>query len=126
MTTLDFADISRLDQITGASTQQLDQLEFGVIGFDDDGIVRLYNATESRYSGLSVEKVVGMHLFTTVAPCMNNYMVAQKYEDALIHGRELDETIDYVLTLRMRPTLVKLRMMAKPSLPLRYLLLHRC
>ncbi|SNT25531.1 photoactive yellow protein [Noviherbaspirillum humi] len=126
MTTLDFADIHSLDQIAGASLQQLDRLEFGVIGFDDEGIVRFYNATESRYSGLSVEKVVGMHLFTVVAPCMNNYMVAQKYEDALVHGRELDEAIDYVLTLRMRPTLVKLRMMARPGLPLRYLLLHRC
>jgi hypothetical protein len=53
-----------------------------VIGFDHESIVRRYNAFESKASGLSPERVLGKHLFSSVAQCMNNYMVAQRFEDA--------------------------------------------
>ena len=45
--------------------------------------------------------MLGRPLFTQVAPCLNNFMVAQRFEDAADEGSELDDTIDYVLTLRM-------------------------
>ena len=64
-------------------------------------MVQRYNATESRMAGLSPERVLGLPLFTTVAPCMNNYLVAQRFDDARERGEPLDDTIDYVLTLRM-------------------------
>ena len=38
---------------------------------------------------------------------MNNYLVAQRFIDE----PEIDDTIDFVLTLRMRPTPVKLRLL---------------
>jgi len=37
----------------------------------------------------------------------------------------LDATIDYVFTLRMRPSKVRLRLMASPMQLLRYLLVER-
>ncbi len=104
---------------------QLDTLPFGVIGFDTDCIVRRYNAFESKAAGLSPARVVGHHLFNVVAPCMNNFLVAQRFEDAAADGSALDDTIDYVLTLRMRPVKVKLRLLAAPGAPLRYVLVQR-
>lgn len=104
---------------------RLDELDFGVIGFDSSGVVRIYNAFESKAAGLSRDRVIGQQLFTVVAPCMNNFMVAQRFEDAQAAGETLDAIIDYVLTLRMRPVKVQLRLLATPGLKLRYVLVQR-
>lgn len=108
-----------------ATDPALDELDFGVIGFDAGGVVRRYNAFESKAAGLSPDRVLGNPLFTLVAPCMNNFMVAQRFEDAATGGTPLDATIDYVLTLRMRPVKVKLRLVATPGAPMRYVLVQR-
>jgi photoactive yellow protein len=106
----DQADIGSV--LSSMDEASLDALDFGVIGFDADTVVCLYNAFESRCAGLSRERVVGHPLFTTVAPCMNNFLVAQRFEDAAADGAALDATIEYVLTLRMRPVKVRLRLVA--------------
>jgi len=114
-----------LAYLTGATDDDLDTLEFGVIGFDAAGVVRRYNALESQLAGLSRQRVIDNPLFTVVAPCMNNFLVAQRFEDAAGAGARLDDIIDYVLTLRMRPIKVKLRLLADSALPMRYLLVLR-
>jgi photoactive yellow protein len=111
--------------LDAATPEALDQLEFGVIGFDDKGVVNRYNTFESRAAGLSLERVQGNPLFTVVAPCMNNFMVAQRFEDAHATGSELDATVDYVLTLRMRPVKVRLRLLAAPGSATRYVIVER-
>ena len=111
--------------LDACSPEALDALDFGVIAFDAETIVRRYNATESQAAGLSPQRVLGEPLFTNVAPCMNNFMVAQRFEDAADQGSALDDTIDYVLTLRMRPIKVKLRLLASPSGAYRYVLVQR-
>lgn len=113
------------DWPTMSREQDLDEPDFGMIGFDVDGRVQRYNATESRLAGLAAERVLGQMFFTSVAPCMNNVMVCQHFEDALGDGSWLDDTIDHVLTLRMRPVTVKLRLMARPGEGLRYVLVQR-
>jgi len=103
----------------------LTDLDFGVIGFDTQGIVRRYNTYESQAAGLSAPRVLDHALFTVVAPCMNNYLVAQRFEDTTNEGSELDATIDYVLTLRMRPVKVQLRLLGAPGVGCRYVLVRR-
>ncbi|MBU1358969.1 MAG: phosphonate transporter [Gammaproteobacteria bacterium] len=122
---LAFDDANLLQTLDALDDAALDELGFGVIGFDAGGIVRRYNLFESNAAGLSSERVVGHPLFTVVAPCMNNYMVAQRFEDASAQGTELDATIDYVLTLRMRPVKVELRLLATPARSGRYVLVSR-
>jgi photoactive yellow protein len=116
-------DLGRL--VAGLSDDELDQLDFGVIGIDGEGLVRLYNSVESKMAGLSRERVIGFALFTVVAPCMNNYLVAQRFEDAQAAGEGLDATMDYVFTLRMRPVKVKLRLLAGPQMRYRYVIVSR-
>ena len=120
-----FTDERLLHHIDVAADADLDALEFGVIGFDAEGMVRRYNAFESKAAGLSPQRVLGNALFPVVAPCMNNFMVAQRFEDAAESGTALDATIDYVLTLRMRPIKVKLRLLAAPGFSMRYVLVQR-
>ncbi|MEO8627970.1 MAG: PAS domain-containing protein [Betaproteobacteria bacterium] len=117
------ADIgARIDALAEA---ELDSLDFGVIGFDAETVVRVYNTFESNFAGLTPQRVLGHPLFTVVAPCMNNFMVAQRFEDAAAGGTTLDATIDYVLTLRMKPIKVNLRLLAAPGIALRYVLVNR-
>jgi photoactive yellow protein len=128
MQTIDLPTFDHTDLpvwLAQCTAEQLDALEFGVIGFDAEGVVRQYNRFESVASGLSPQRVLNAHLFTTVAPCMNNFMVAQRFEDAAATGAALDDIIGYVLTLRMRPTRVKLRLLAHPERAMRYVLVQR-
>ena len=117
---MDFAT-TPIRELAATRPEDLNELLFGVIGFDADGVVRTYSAAESRMAGLSPDRVVGKHFFTAVAPCMNNFLVAQRFEDEA----ELDATIDYVLTLRMRPTPVKLRLLKSAGVSERYVLVQR-
>jgi photoactive yellow protein len=98
-----------------------DRLPFGVVGLDAGGHAVVYNATEARMAGLDPKKVLGVSFFDAVAQCMNNFMVAQRFEDE----PELDAIIPFVLTLRMRPTPVRLRLLASKSGPLRFILIDR-
>lgn len=119
----DAPDLGR--RIQALDSAELDQLDFGVIGIDADATVRVYNGVESSMAGLSPERVIGKPLFTAVAPCMNNFMVAQRFDDAAEGDAPLDVTINYVLTLRMKPCKVRLRLVAVPGAVLRYVLVDR-
>jgi photoactive yellow protein len=118
--------MAQFDTVTVADLETLevpglDQLPFGVIGMNPDTTVVLYNATEAKGAGLDPANVVGQPFFAAIAQCMNNFMVAQRFEDE----ERLDETIPYVLTLRMRPTKVRLRLLAEPDVRHKYVLIDR-
>lgn len=102
------------------SVEQLDELPFGVIGFDAEDVVTVYNRDESSRSGMAADKVLGRNIFTEVAPCTNNYLVAQRFVDE----PDLDEQLDYVFTFRMRPTPVRLRLLARRGADTRYLVVR--
>lgn len=99
----------------------LNALPFGAVGLTGGNIVEFYNTFESQLSGLAVERVVGRHFFNTIAPCMNNYMVAGRFDNE----PSLDVTIPYVLTLRIQYTPVLLRLLRQPDRSRRWLLVRR-
>jgi photoactive yellow protein len=102
-----FTQPGLLDSLEEAATTVLDALPFGLIGMAPDGIVTSYNTAESRLSGLTPVNVIGRHFFSAVAPCTNNFMVAHRFETEAT----IDDTIDYVFTLRMQATRVRLRLL---------------
>ncbi len=110
-----------LSDLETMSVDERDALPFGVVGFGADTIVQSYNATEARMSGLDPATVMGVPFFDAVGQCMNNFMVAQRFEDE----PEIDDIMPYVLTLRMRPTKVRLRLLAASGMPRRYILIER-
>lgn len=110
-----------LSDLEAMSVDELDASPFGIVGFGADTVVQTYNATEARMSGLDPSTVIGVPFFDAVAQCMNNFMVAQRFEDE----PRIDDIVPYVLTLRMRPTKVRLRLLAEPGAPRRYILIER-
>lgn len=125
MTPIRFDQPNILHSLARLDAAARDALDFGLIGFDADGIVRQYNRFESSFTALAPDWVIGQHVFSAIAQCMNNYLVAQRFENAALGQQTLDDTIDYVLTWRMRPTKVRLRMVSEPGDALRYVLLSR-
>jgi photoactive yellow protein len=118
---IDFGAAGMLAWLDAACDSALDAAPFGVIRMDFTGVVAGYNATESAASGLPASRVIGRHFFSTVAPCMNNFLVAQRFDTEI----EIDDVLDYVLTLRMRPTAVRLRLLKSPAFLYQYVLIER-
>ena len=106
-----FDDVRLLEWLETSPDEELDDTPFGIVGLDAAGIVVLFNAVESRLAGLRPERVLGRPFFDEVAPCMNNYLVAQRSVDEDM----LDEIMPYTLTLCMRPTPVRLRLLKRPG-----------
>lgn len=118
---LRFEDADALARLEAATPEQLDALGFGVIAMAADGTVVAYNAAEARGAGLTAARVIGRHFFTSVGPCMNNFLVAERFEAE----PELDATLDYTFTFVMKPTPVRLRLLKSPQAARRYLLVRR-
>jgi photoactive yellow protein len=116
-----FNEQDLLDRLEEASDAVLDTLPFGVIAMAGNGTVVSYNGTESRLSGLMPANVIGRHFFSAVAPCTNNFMVAYRFETE----PALDAVFDYVFTLRMQPTAVRLRLLKQPLRRRMYLVVER-
>lgn len=118
-----FDDASLFETLLQLSADQLDALPFGVIGFDATGRIVQYNRFEAQAAAFDAAQVIGQHVFIELAPCMNNYLVAGRFEDPA--APVLDEVLPWVLTFRMRPTPVRLRLLARPDTGTRYVLVQR-
>lgn len=103
---MNFASVT-IDQLNAASSPNFNAANFGVVKMSHDGKVTGYNENQEKHTGMSKAAVLGKHFFTQVAPCTNNFMVAQKFENE----RTLDAKIPYTFTLKMAPTPVTLRML---------------
>ncbi|MEQ8703425.1 MAG: hypothetical protein RIC19_05880 [Phaeodactylibacter sp.] len=101
------------------SDEHLDQLPYGLIKMNYEGIIQAYNVRESSYTGVQPAQAIGKHFFTEIAPCTNNFMVAGKF-----NSPEVDETVDYIFTYVMKPTPVRLRLLRSDS-PFMYLLVEK-
>ncbi len=68
----DFETRNLAEAIESLTAEEIDQLPFGVIGIDADGVVRVFSKTEASQSGYGRRPAQGKVFFTDVAPCMNN------------------------------------------------------
>lgn len=105
------------DWLGVATVGDLNRLPFGVIAMALDGTVEAYNTAESKLANLQTDRVIGRNFFTNVAPCTNNFMVAHRFQTE----SSLDCVIDYVLTLRMLPKKVHMRLMRGSNMPRMFL-----
>jgi photoactive yellow protein len=97
----------------------LDTLQFGVVKMDLVANVVYYNKEESAITGVLKENAIGKNFFAQIAPCTNNFLVAEKYRKEF-----LDEQVQYVFTYVTQPIPVLLRML-KGSKGHQYLLVKK-
>lgn len=108
---MNFEETNIVEKLISLSDDEVDKLPFGVVKLSEKGLVKFYNKYESELAGLKPSDVLDRNFFVEIAPCTNNYMVAQRYLDQ----ENLDETIDYVFTYKLSPTRVRLRILRKSS-----------
>lgn len=118
---MNFAEEGLPDHLFSEGGRDLDELPFGIVGLNEDNEVIEYNGAEEEIAGLTREKVAGKDFFFEVAPCMNNFMVAERLNDE----DEIDAIIDYVLTLRVKPTKVRIRLMKRAGQDRRFIAIKR-
>lgn len=112
----DQADL--LSVLESMSHEAFDAFDFGLVKMDRGGQILAYNKYEAELSSNRQNEVLGKNFFTQVAPCTNNFMVAEKYKS---DQTELDEFLDYVFTYRIKPTPVRLRLLTHKNSQHQYL-----
>lgn len=125
MTSASFEDLNLLSALNSLTDVEIDNLNFGVIGFNSNKIITVYNSHEANWAGLDQASIMGSHIFNIVAPCMNNYLIAERLRLSSQECTSLDYVIEYVLTLRMRPTPVTLRVLSSPTSATQFILVRR-
>lgn len=80
-----FPDLGRA--VEALSPEEIDNLSYGVVKLDAEGVVRLYNKTEARLSGYKNRQALGLSFFTEVAPCMRNAYFTDRIEKARRLGK---------------------------------------
>lgn len=106
---MSFIDDSTLEDIPQMDSDELDELDFGAVKVDNDGVVQEYNRYESEMAGVAPEEAKGNNFFTEVAPCTNNKLFYGQFQEGVEEG-QLDEEMDYTFTYKMDPTNVKIRL----------------
>ena len=60
------------EALEALTTDEIDQLPFGVIAIDPQGLVRVFSQAEAKLSGYGARPALGKAFFTDIAPCMDN------------------------------------------------------
>src|SRR5438067_1536952 len=81
-TDLSFSTPGLRAHLARLSTEDLDRLDFGVIGFDIETTARQYNRAEPEAAALAPARVLGQPLCTNVAPCLSHLVGARRVEGA--------------------------------------------
>lgn len=94
-----------LGRLASLKDSDIDTLGFGAIKLDKAGKILVYNAYESKLTGVKPENAVGRNFFTEVAPCTNVREFAGAFRDGVAKG-ELSKTFRYTFDYNMTPTKV--------------------
>jgi photoactive yellow protein len=119
---MNFSSSGLGDFLRSASSEMLDELDFGVVQMNLEGIISDYNAYESSLASISRNEAVGKNFFTQIAPCTNNNLIAGRFLSA---PKKLDLIIDYIFTYRVKPMFVKLRLIIDPEEQKQFLLVQQ-
>ncbi len=90
------------------TTEEIDELPFGAIELDRDGVVLSFNAREAKESGRKAESVIGKRFFVDVAPCAKTPEFYGRFETLVAGGPSA--VFDYVFDYEMAPRKVRVHM----------------
>lgn len=100
----------RIIGLSAVYKKQLDELPFGVIELDAEGVVTAYNRAEAALARTQVENVLGRNFFTEVAPCTAVREFEGRFRQ-FIHSAEQLEQFDFTFTFRDGPVGVEIFML---------------
>jgi photoactive yellow protein len=79
----------------GLPIERFDELPFGGIVVDDDGVIVEYNEYETRLSHLQRSQVIGLNFFHDVAPCTAVQAFEGRFKTFLRSKKTVSRSFDY-------------------------------
>lgn len=104
-----FVPVELFDRLDHLDDAALDDLEFGVVKVDDDGVIVHTNRYQCDLSAVPNDRAVGRSYFTDVAPCTNNRLFYGTFRKG-VAGRSMNLLFFYTFTYKMSPTEVKVHL----------------
>ena len=104
-----FVPESVIQELGSLTRSHADAQDFGIIKLDNAGVVELYNKYESELAGVAPKDAEGKNFFTQIAPCTNNRLFYGRFKDGIVSGN-LNITLPYTFTYKMRPTNVQIHL----------------
>jgi len=115
-------EVSRLEASTDGD---LDQLPFGIIALDAEGIVLRYNLFESRLARLDRNQVLGRSFFQEVAPCTRSADFEGRFRRFVANGSRAPERFEYLFDFKFGAQAVTVELVRPSDLDRYYLLINR-
>jgi len=112
----------RLDELRDVD---LDELKFGVIALDGDGIVLRYNQYESRLARLDRNQVLGKSFFEEVAPCTKTAEFEGRFRRFVDSGNARSDPFNYLFDFKFGAQEVEVELVRPSPLDRFYLLINR-
>ena len=101
------ADIE--NKLAKMNEQDIDQLAFGAIELDANGVILKYNMQEGSITGRTPKDVIGKNFFEEVAPCTKTPKFHGAFRDG-VKANNLSAMFEYEFDYKMTPTKVKVHM----------------
>ena len=100
---------SIVGELGSLTAEGLDQLPFGAIQLDANGVVLAYNKSEEKLAGRKAEDVIGRNFFRDIAPCTRVKRFYGAFQ-AGVDRRELNEVFDFTFRFPHGDREVRIRM----------------
>ncbi|MFT4513664.1 MAG: photoactive yellow protein [Planctomycetota bacterium] len=113
-----------IEDLSGLDGNEVHQLPYGVIRLDANDRVAAYNMDESRRSRLPLEKVIGRHFFTEIAPCTNVQEMAGWIAASRAAGKPARERLKFVFKFPFGKELVDVALIFDPYTSCAHILVH--
>lgn len=97
------------NKLSQMSDSQLNDIAFGAIQLDKQGIILQYNAAEGAITGRDPKQVIGKSFFREVAPCTNSPQFKGRFDEG-VRNDNLNTMFEYIFDYEMKPTKVKVHM----------------
>ncbi len=112
--------------LAGADKHSLEPLPFAVIGVDRDRLIRVFNRAAIMLTGLPRLRVIGQPVAGRIVPWLDGQMVADRFADAIERCRDLDESLDLIRYRGDRAVLMRVRLLARPGMAMRFVVIGSC
>ena len=106
------------------SPEEVDDLMYGAVELDAQGVILRYNQAESEITGKKPEDVIGRNFFYDVAPCTQSDAFSGRFFEGVKTG-ELNATFEYVFDHEMAPVKVRIIMIKSVTEETYWLLIKR-
>ncbi len=97
------------NELAELSDEQIQELAFGAIQVDKEGIILSYNAAEGEIAGRDPKEMIGKNFFDDVAPCTKTDDFYGRFKAGAATG-ELRAMFEYEFDYNMQPTKVRVHM----------------